>query len=416
MVLELITDFDGANLGGGSVRGNRVLAKVRRDPITRADGSTHDYNYHFIFGLRNLGDAPLSVEVCLECEGPDGLEQTPLVYATPALDQDFAPAVFPARGDGARRTWLQPTLPPHGELYLANTFPRRPEALLAGLDDLAAQGGARRGVYGQSLQGRDLTAYYYPAAQGPRQACVFITSGFHPPEPDTLASEAVMAWLASDQAAEARQKLSFCLAPVANPDGFFLGAQGHNAAGVNFYWEFQPKQEERIPEAAALWALAKRLQPSLYFDFHAYTFQGAAKQAGPYLKPLWFYRGDTVRGLAQDMETRLLELTGGGCMRGASPLARSTLQARLTTRYNTVTFAKYHLHLAQGVPACREHGCQVVSRCVQAMLDADLIRRDQVLARPWGAQPRDPLRKLRAVSEALWEGPVKGFLRPLLGR
>ncbi|MCB2226171.1 MAG: hypothetical protein KQH53_05785 [Desulfarculaceae bacterium] len=415
-MLELIHDFEGAILGGGEVQGVRVRAQLRRDPVTRADGASHDYNYHFVFGLRNTGDAPVSAEVGLECAGPEGLDREALIYATPSLGQEFAPAEFPALGDGGRRTWLRPVIPPRSELYLANTYPRQPRKLIAGLDALAQAGGARRGVYGKSLEGRDLTAYYYPAAKGPDQACVFITSGFHPPEPDTLAAEAVMAWLASDEAAEARRELSFCVAPMANPDGFFLGTQGHNAAGVNFYWEFEPSQRERIPEAAALWALARGLQPALYFDFHAYTFQGAAKQAGPYLKPLHFYRGEAVRGLAGGMEALLLELTHGGCMRGESPLARSTLQARLTTRFNTITFAKYHLHLGAGVEACREHGREVVSRCVGAMLEAGLTRREQILAAPWGGQPRDPARKLRAVGQALWAGPLKGFLRARLGR
>jgi hypothetical protein len=415
-MLELIHDFEGANLGGGRVEGNRAFLTLRRDPVTRADGATHDYNYHFFFGLRNLGGDPLEAEVCLECAGPEGLDETPLIYAAPGPGRDFAPAGFPARGDGYRRTWLRPTLPPGGELYVANTLPRWPGALLAGFDQLAASGGARRGVYGQSLQGRDLVAYHYPAGLGPEQACVFITSGFHPPEPDTLASEAIMAWLASPESAAARQELSFWLAPVANPDGFFLGTQGHNAAGVNFYWEFQPGQAARIPEAAALWALARQLQPALYFDFHAYTFQGARKQAGPYLKPLWFYRGGEVRSLAGEMERRLLEFTGGACMRGAAPLARSTLQARLTSRFNTITFAKYHLHLGQGVAACREHGREVVACTAAAMLAAGRTKRADILVRPWGRQPRELGRALAARGEALWEGPVKGFLRPLLGR
>jgi len=415
-VLKLLDDFPGANIGPGQVDGNRVRLRLRRDPVTRADGARHDYNYHFVFGLQNQGPAPCRAQVGIEAEGPQGLSQRPLLYAAATLEEEFAPANVGARYDGGRAYWLELDLAAGQSLYLANTYFQPPARLAARLAELAAAGGARAEAYGHSLQGRDLVAYHYPAAQGPEQACVFITSGFHPPEPDTLASQAVMQWLASPQASEARQRLSFCLAPMVNPDGFFLGTQGHNAAGVNFYWEFRPERAERIPEAAALWALAQRLQPALYFDFHAYTFQGAAKAAGPYLKPQWHYRGLAVRTLAADMERRLLEFTGGACMRGASPLALTTLQSRLTRRFNTVTFAKYHLHLGQGLEACREHGRQVVAAAALAMLDADLTRTADILAAPYGRQPRDPLRSLAGWSQALWEGPSKGFLRPLLGR
>lgn len=415
-MLKLLDDFAGANIGPGQVSGDRVSLRLRRDPITRADGATHDYNYHFLFGLKNEGAAARRVQVGIEADGPDGLEQRPLLYAAASLEDDFAPAALEARYDGGRAYWLEPELGSGQSLYLANTYFQPPARLTARLAELAAAGKAQAEVYGRSLQGRDLLAYHYPAAQGPEQACVFISSGFHPPEPDTLASQAVMQWLASPAAAPARESLSFCLAPMANPDGFFLGTQGHNAAGVNFYWEFRPEQVARIPEAAALWALAQRLRPALYFDFHAYTFQGAAKAAGPYLKPLWHYRGPAVRSLAADMERRLLALTGGACMRGASPLSMTTLQSRLTRRFNTITFAKYHLHLGQGVEACREHGRQVVAAAVQAMLDAGRTRRADILAAPHGGQPREPLRGLAGWGQALWEGPVKGFLRPLLIR
>lgn len=415
-MLKLLDDFPGASIGPVQVAGERVRLRLRRDPLTRADGASHDYNFHFVFGLKNEGPAACRARVGIEAEGPQGLNQRPLLYAAPSLEDDFTPARVEGRYDGGRAYWLELELGPKQTLYLANTYFQPPARLAARLAELAAAGGARAEVYGHSLQGRDLVAYHYPAAQGPEQACVFITSGFHPPEPDTLASQAIMQWLASPQAAQARDSLSFCLAPMVNPDGFFLGAQGHNAAGVNFYWEFRPEQATRIPEAAALWALAQRLRPAVYFDFHAYTFQGAVKAAGPYLKPRWHYRGPAVRGLAADMERRLLALTGGACMRGASPLALTTLQSRLTRRLNTITFAKYHLHLGQGLEACREHGRQVVAVAAQAMLDAGLIRSADILMQPHGRQPREPLRSLAGWGQALWEGPTKGFLRPLLGR
>lgn len=410
--VEVLGDFAGASLGAIKWRGAELLVALRQDPVTVADGLRHDYNSHFVFGLRNPGASPRRVRVLVNALASEPLERPALIYESASLEAEFHLARFPARYDGYTRYCLEPTLEPGQTLFVANTCFRPPARLVAGLEEAAAANGWRREVFGRSLQGRELVAYHLGAA-APERPVVLITSGFHPPEPDTLVSEALLRHLGSPGWAPLRERFAFVIVPVVNPDGFFLGTQGHNAAGVNLYWDFRPRERERCPEAHHLWRLALGLRPVLYFDFHAYTFQVGRKHASPYLKPLWFYSGRPVRRVVEAINRRLLAYTGGHAMRGLATVAPSTLGARLTRTLNTITYAKYHVHLADGPEECREHGLAVVRLACEALLEAGVRRPAQVLKRPYGGQPRAQARAALCRAYTLWEGPLKARLRPL---
>lgn len=415
-MIRIINDFAGASVGECRVQEGRVLVSLRRDPHTKADYISHDYNYHFIFGLHNQSSGEESPSVLVECQDESGLSQQGMIYCSRSLEQEFELADFPCLHDSYIRYCLKPVLAPGETLYLANTYFRPPQTIIEGFEDLARAGGAKARVYGKSLEGRDLKAYHYEDQAPENAPLVLISSGFHPPEPDTLASAAIMEYLASEAGQELRRQFRFVIAPLVNPDGFFLGTQGHNAAGINIYWLFAKDDPKNAPEAAALWELACANPPSLYFDFHAYTFQGARKHASPYIKPLIFYRGDEVKQAAAAINRNLLAYTGGKAMEGFATYAPSTLGAMLTQRFNTITYAKYHVHLADGVQACRKHGLEVVKIACQTLQDLGVRDQARILTRPQGVQRAGLWEGPKLALYRAWNGPIKHRLRPLAAR
>ena len=119
---------------------------------------------------------------------------------------------------------------------------------------------------------------------------VLITSGFHPAEPDWLATMAIIETLLSDNVWSQQVRREFIIDVVVqvNPDGFDLGTNGCNANGINLYWDFRPDDPETCPEAAHLWRWIESHPPCLYMDFHAYVHQ-LHKDFRPYIRPLSDY-------------------------------------------------------------------------------------------------------------------------------
>jgi hypothetical protein len=400
-VIRVIEDVLGTRIAGARVDGRTVELDIRREPMTRADWTTHDYNTHFSFGLENSGSSPAEIEVRIEGGTWDGLpEKTPLLYASPRREGPYGPASFDARTDRKRRYAIRLRLEPGERIFLANTLVRDPLAVAASCDEAAAAAGGERLVYGRSLQHRDLVAYRF-AAGGPTRGDILVTSGFHQPEPDTLATEAILRWLASAEAAPVRRQFDVTIVPFANPDGHALGTQGSNAAGVNLYWLFGRDDPARCAEAVALWRLASSLEPIGYIDFHSYTFQ-LDKSRGPYLKPLSHYRTQAVRAAAGRL-SRLVADLGTVPVTGFGAFAPSTLTAMLTARFDTLTLAKYHLHLKDGADECRAHGVAVFRAMTDALESAGVTAAGRRPGSAWRGAARSA------------ESVLAGLLRPALG-
>jgi hypothetical protein len=247
--------------------GSHVAVKLACEPITRADWKAHDYNLHFCFGLENCTDGAVDAEISVDGGSWDALPATaPVLFEAPAATGPFLPSSREARTDLKKRYAIRIRLAPREIVYLANHLPVDAMELLADCDALAAAAGGRRECLGTSVEGREIVSYTFgdPATQ----ATVLVTSGFHPPEPDALASTAIMSWLASGGLATLRNALAIAVVPIMNPDGFACGSQAANAKGINFYWDFARDRPELCPEAAALWKFASVLKPRGYLDIH----------------------------------------------------------------------------------------------------------------------------------------------------
>lgn len=381
--------------------GGRIAVSIRREPLTRADWTTHDYNVHFRCGLVNPGSAPARIELCVE----DGQwkrlpEIRPLIHTATDPAGPWHPTAVEGRTDLGRAYALRLTLGPGERLWLSNTVPRDVDAVVAECDRLATVAGARRHQFGRSAEGRPLIAYLLGEPE--RRATLLVSSGFHPPEPDTLGTEAILAWLGTPEGRRLVETMTVAVVPVANPDGFARASQGANANGVNFYWWFARERPDLCPEAAALWSFAASLRPRGYIDFHAYTFQ-ARKTPGPYLKPAFFYNGARQRGAVIRFFEQLSARRPIRAVTGFGAFAPHTLGAMLTRRFDTVTAAKYHLHLAEGVDECRRHALDVVQTMAAALISEGLTSPAPDRPISW----REPLR----AAWVLWAG----LLRPQLG-
>lgn len=397
----VLDDHSGPHPASVLVNGTKVAVEMRREPMTRADWTTHDYNVHFCFGLENSGHSDATAEITVNGGQWDMLSQPgPILFGADQASSAFSRLDVLSRGDGGKSCAFNLHIPAGERIYIANTLVRDGSSLSTRFDKLAEKGGAERLSIGQTIQRRDLVAYKYGEAS--ETGTVLVTSGFHPPEPDTLATEAIMNWLATSEGKTVLDKLSIVVVPIANPDGFALGSFGANAAGINFYWHFAREVPDRCPEAAALWTLVQELQPQGYIDFHSYTVQ-CNKLPGPYIPPLFFHGDKTVRRAAAEFHRRLLNAPGTAAVTGFGSFAPHTLGSMLIKNFDTITAAKYHLHLAEGEKACGDRGLYVFQQFAKTLIEHGLTRPRNVRRLGW-----------RALPYAMWEY-WSGLIRPLLG-
>lgn len=411
-ILRVRDDFEASRLGSAQVRGNEARIELRYETPVTADGMSHDYRLHFTFGLENLTASPLRARVRIG--GGDRAQLPypgPLIYASGDPREGYRLLAVEGASDEVNRYDFDVALRGRQAIYLANCLPRPLSVVVPCLERAAERGGARKVVFGRSLEQRDLIAYEYrnPGADRP---LVLVSSGIHPPEPDTLATEALMDFLATEEGQALRAAYDVVVAPVLNPDGYYHGTQAGNAAGINFYWDFRHRDEAHCPEAVALHRYAMELRPAVYFDFHAYTFQ-RRKHASPYCRPVSRYRGREVRAVVRSLNQALLDrVSRGKRMEGFVTYAPSTLGEKLTRELNTISYAKYHVHLQEGEAACREHAVAAVRVVCEGLAAGGISRASQVLRSPYGMVEREVFREWSRRGQ-VW---LQGYLRPALRR
>ncbi|NKB20037.1 MAG: hypothetical protein GKS01_05765 [Alphaproteobacteria bacterium] len=397
-MIEVISKTPGVDPERFEVNGSQVHAEMQLEPMTRADWTTHEYNVHFCIGLRNVGKSSTDITLSINGGQWDQLpDQSPLLYASADATGTFTRTEIPARTDLKKQYCIKLSLESGQEIYLANTLVRQLPALSTDFDAIAALGQANRESIGRSLDGRDIIAYTYGDPAG--QPTLLITSGFHPPEPDTLASTAIMETLVEDKSF--LSDFAVAVVPIANPDGYAIGTQGSNAADINFYWHFARELPDQCPEAAALWRFAQRLMPRGYIDFHSYTFQ-LGKKPGPYQRPLFFYDSSAIKEAGADLYKKLNNYANSKSVVGFGTYAPHTLGSMLVDQYDTLTVAKYHLHLAEGEDACKKRGVHVFQELRDSLVKHGIDSPAQSRIPNW----RQAIRRSRAA----WAGHLRPFI------
>ena len=341
-----------------------VQGDILKEPMTRADWTTHDYNVHFCIGIENPDDNKCDIELRINGGQWEQLPNNdPLIFEAMTQNGPFHKAKIQGRTDLGKQYVLRFSLAPGVTNYVANHIPRCLEELEDDFCSLARSGEATEEVFGNTIEGRPLTAYTY--GDPDKTPTILIVSGVHPPEPDTYASEEIMQWVNTPESSSLRQERSVVLVPIANPDGFANRTQAANAAGINFFCDFACDKPHECPEAFALWHLAERIRPQAYIDFHGYTFQ-LRKEPGPYVRPLQFYGADDVRTAAGSLYANMAQMEEFNPVTGFCTYAPQTFGSMLAKKFDTITVSKFHVHLKYGVEGCRRHGLSAFKAVAEA--------------------------------------------------
>ncbi|MFC1499138.1 M14 family zinc carboxypeptidase [Verrucomicrobiota bacterium] len=420
-IIRLITNEPGCLCGEHRIAGNKAFLSTVTENTTRVKGFTFDYNLHFCIGVKNTTSASQDIILYVNCTPADVLpEHKPLLFSSSSLNnQELKPFDCNARTDGLRKYSIHLTLNSQQCIYISNTCCRNYQRIKDRIQVAAEESNARVETIGKTIENEPLTAYCYEKENiAQNKMNILVSSGFHPSEPDSMASIGIMEAMRD---ISLRKKIlehfNLYIIPVVNPDGFTKGLQGANSMQINFHWKFLGNTATECPEAKALMVFCKKTQPSIYIDFHAYTFQ-AEKKASPYIKPSCFYCGRQVRELVKKLDNALTQLMDGQSYSTALAYLPTTLPYWLTRQFNTITYAKFHLHLKDGVDTFPSTGWNILKTVINTLKNHKVISSRQILKTPHGNVSRwDPLLlKARILTILQWHlplHPVVGFIKKL---
>lgn len=415
--IEIIENFEGASIGKYHIRGDKIFATLREEPLVKKDGIVHDYNWHFVFGLRNNSKHSKEIEIFINCDKKNNLQYKSYILGQQNADLDFYPLTnIEAYTDTFKKYYIKVVLLEKETLYISNTFFRSLKLLYNTFGNLSKNLYCTKEPYGKSFEGRDLLGYVYSDGEisNNYKPAFVITSGFHPMEADTFATEAIMENLNTNEGKSLLKYFNFIIIPIVNPDGFSYGYNGCNVKGINLYWDFKEKDKTNAPEAYYLWRYFLKMQPSIYLDFHSYTFQLHRKKASPYIKPLFFYRGEEVKNLVNTINKELISLHNGNYLSGDLTYAPSTLSYKLTNKFNTITNAKYHLHIMDGKEKFKNKAVNIVKKISQQIIAQDFHDKNKILAYPYG-QVRSNIKDIiRRKLRILWIFKIKVLIKRIL--
>ncbi len=384
-MIRIDKNFPGACLGQYQVEGDTVYAELgrnREEGHLLIEGRRMDYNCSFVFGIRNESEEMVTAKIYINCRTMPRSKKRPQLYKREVPEIRFKP--FKTAGvydELAKQYFFSIGLKPNESVQLANVMYRDLSDIQQSFQELGKKGGATISEYGHSVLGNPLPLYTYQSAHQ-FTPNVLIVTGYHPMEPEWLATEGIMEALSTEAFRRWRDMFSFYIAPIANPDGYFLGYNACNAELVNFYWDFRYR-DKQAPEAEALYRLAERIKPSIYFDFHAYTYQ-QKKYASPYIKPAVLYAGKKVRQAVRQINKKLIELCGGHYLYNYSTFTPATLATILTNQFNTITYSKFHLHLLKTEAENKKLASEAVSLTLQALEAYGLSDERKILTIPNG--------------------------------
>lgn len=278
--------------------------------------------------------------------------------------------------ENPRNYLLHLTVPAEHTVFVSNSIPRPYSQIGQWLRDIAVEHPSlcNLDTIGLSAEGRSIYVLTIgePASAQHSRHRLLITSGFHPAEPDTLGTQAIVEYLLSDtpSARRIRKELLCDVVLQVNPDGFVHGTNGCNAHGVNMYWDFCRDDSDSSPEAVALWRWITLHPPLVYLDFHCYVHQ-VLKEVQPYIRPLTDYRSRRSRRLAARASEALIRMCDGRHITGGLTNGPATLAYQVTEAYDTVTFTKFHFHLKHGREAVRRTAVDVLERVTAAVRSSD---------------------------------------------
>ena len=358
--IDVITTFHGSSIGKYEWRNDSLICELSKEPIVHADYEIHNYNLHFILGIKNKSETVQSFQIIIKTDNKAVKPST--IYTSDSFDNISIPNPSPVKHIDEGYSF-KITLDPLTKQYTSNTIWSSCELVEGEFIQLCNNSDMKAIKYGVTFDNHPLTAYQLFKDRRHELPLIYITSGSHPMEGDTIATRAIASHLLKKDC-RLREQSDFMIIPLLNPDGFKHGFNGCNSKGINFFWDFQNDKLKDCPEAYYLWELLKQVPPNIYIDFHSYSIQGSNKTFGPYIKPSILYSGTQTRASAIKLNNKLKTIPGSQAQYMFAP---SSLPYKITREFNTITFAKYHLHQDMGVTGMKDTALSVLEKVVSSL-------------------------------------------------
>ncbi len=355
-MIKIESQYSGSMIGDYRIVGNKIFTSLKTEEgLTCVDGQCHDYNWHFAFGIKNTSGQHVLVEIYINCNHENEVPDiSPTIYASDSVDGEYGVIdLLRSKTDTYKKYYLKVEIPGYKTVYIANFYFRSCKKLQNYFNNIVSDTKFEKSIYGKSADQNDLVVYKIKADEKSSESgspSILISSGFHFPEQDTIATDAVLKYFIQDKNLEKYRNYNIYIIPLVNPDGYIHGFNGSNSAGINLYWKFITNQPEKAPESYYLWELIKNeIKPDIFFDFHSYTFQLHRKHASCYMKHPRLYKNSMVRQIIKSVN-KLIKLECNNLIyTGLMTYAPSTLGMKLIKRFNTICYAKFHIHFSDGI-------------------------------------------------------------------
>jgi len=414
--IKFLDDFEGSMIGNHHFQGNNLFIELKKEKPTEGHNKKKfDYNLHFHFGLCALSNDMDNVNIFIDSNNKNDLPHNlPRLWISDSFDREYQLVTdIVGKTDFHGKYFFEIKLEAKKDLYIANFPPLRYTRLKKEIQDLSLKSNAKEVIIGKSVENRDIKAYEYGNIN--EKPTILIVSGFHPPERDTVAIEAIMEKFFSDKQwkEEIFRNYSFSLIPVLNPDGFANMMQGSNMNNINFHWRFFGNSIDQCPESHFIWEYCKTIKPIVFFDFHAFTFQD--NNAMPYLIPKGYYVGKKARMVQNDLNISLKELCSDRYSRAEKIFSPNLLSTRLRNDFGTITSPKFHLHMKDGINESKE----MAINCFEIILDVlhkyKIESSDEILKKPYGKIKSNINDEVRIKMLNFWNFRIKSILKKIVG-
>ena len=383
--ITVLNNFSGSSIGEWQLEGNTLTLQLAQEPIVHADYEAHNYNVHFTFGLKNNTKSIQTIKIIIQTDMQHITPNTIYLSDSSWNITDRGISTVQALDEGYT---FPVTLPPSSCTYLSNTMWHSLDYIEDEFSEYSNNQKIRTLTYGRSYDNHPLQAYKFFKSRNHDVPLIIVSSGSHPKEGDSIATQAIAKHLIQDSC-QLLEKADIILIPVLNPDGFVNGLNGCNSKGINFFWDFQNKNPQKCPEAYHFWEFLKEFPPNIYIDFHAYSTQGPEKQFGPYLKPSVLYCGTSTKRSATKLADILQTIPGS---KSQFMFAPSSMPYKISKEFNSITFAKYHLHQDMGKQGMEKNALTVLSEIINS-LEADELKH-QIL-KPYGSLRKSYCAKIK---------------------
>lgn len=397
-------------IGDYSIENNNLFIRLKNEkPTFGFRNRKFDYNLHFCFGIYNKTNKKNIFNIFIECDNKEDLHQyLPRLWISSDINKEYSLVKnIVGKTDFHRKYYFKIHLDGKQTLYIANFPPIMFSRLKETFQDLSEKSKAKELIIGRTVENRCIKAYEYGDIN--HKPTILFVAGFHPPERDTIAIEAIMERFTNEKwKKEILKDYSFSLIPVLNPDGFANAMQGSNINEINFHWKFFGNSMKECPEVHSIWKYCVKIKPIVFFDFHAFTFQN--NNARPYRVPEGYYVTKKARLIQNYFNSKLTELCGNKVHKNAAILAPNLLATRLRNELGTITIPKFHLHMKNGIDGSKQMSLRCLEIVLKGLNRYKVNYSSELLKVPYGNIKTNCFCRLRIKILDFWNLYLKSFL------